>query len=452
MSGLPILQGVAPAPDIYARALSAAYRLHFRIIDPDFAQQRDYDVWEKLRRDGKVSQAINQRTSAIRLANLVKIALEEIRNFREARKQLAMGVFRGRAYGWSEGDRKLLDLTEDGNTRNWWVPTGICNIDKRRIQIVPRKDEIAPGKFRLITYKEIWSPTYDRYIELQPLDYQSLIELVYDDEEGRLGYGRGIIESLYFLWWAKQIILQEGLQGLERWAQGIIVGRIDTERAGKKGKNSEERRSKMSDELHKMRSKHAIVVDRDDDLTVVTGGGEGHQMVKAFLDYCDQGILGIAMGSVLPFGSASDVGSMARAEVEEDTSEQIIQYDRSKLDEVLTQTVVRAFIRLNQPHLAELGLLGLRMPRFLTTQQKKEDKQVNATVIETALRAGISLRKDEVYEKIGFTQPSDEDEVIEASPALMGPMAREMEPAGKAAGGGDSDQAKEGSPDGTDEG
>jgi phage gp29-like protein len=427
-SGIPVLQGLAPAPDLYSRALSAAYRLEFRIIDPDFSQQKEFEVWEKIRRDGKVSQAINQRCAKVAgphwtiqpgddtpesatLAGLVEKALNSIKNFREARKLLANGIFRGRAYAYINGRRQLAKLGQP-RALPWWLPFRLVNFDKRRVQIVPYHERQADGTERIMKRKELWSPSRNVY---EPISADwPMIELVYDDEEGRLGYGRGLIESLYFLWWAKQIILKEGLQGLERWAQGIVVGKINTSRAGKVGKDPESRRTAMTNELAKQRSKHVLVVDRDDEVDVKTGGAEGHQIVRDFLDYMDEAILGVALGSVLPFGSSEDTGSLARSRVEEDTTEDLINFDRGKLDEVLTdKIIIECFLRYNRPILADMGLAEAPPPSFKTTTQKREDPEKNIQVITSALGAGIDLRKDEVYEKIGMTKPDEGDEVFE---------------------------------------
>ena len=122
-----ILRGTNPGPELYARALHSAYILEWPIIDPDFAQQSDITVWEKLHRDGKIVQAINQRTATIAskqwiveprgdnpketlLATIVGEILEHVTNFHRARRFLAQAVFRARSYLFIEGDRQRLQI------------------------------------------------------------------------------------------------------------------------------------------------------------------------------------------------------------------------------------------------------------------------------------------------------------------------------------------------------
>ena len=62
---VPILRGIAPHGDLYNRALSAIYKYHIRIIDPDYALQNEPEVWEKMWRDPKIAQAMRQRLHAV---------------------------------------------------------------------------------------------------------------------------------------------------------------------------------------------------------------------------------------------------------------------------------------------------------------------------------------------------------------------------------------------------
>ena len=43
-----------------------------------------------------------------------------------------------------------------------------------------------------------------------------------------------------------------------------------------------------------------------------------------------------------------------------------------------------------------------KKPIIKSVSDRKPDPQISATVAETLLRAGVSLRKDEVYEKTGY--------------------------------------------------
>ncbi len=430
-----ILRGTTPGPQLFAHALHSAYMLEWPIIDPDFAQQSDISIWDKIHRDGKVLQAINQRTATIasknwiveprgdsekeiQLASIVGELLKNVTKFHMARRFLAQAIFRGRAYLFVEGERKRIAVG-DMPADDWWFPMRLRHLDKRVVQLVPEHHR-ENGRNLISLRREVFSPSNGVWMRLNRESARLLIEIVYDDEQGRLGYGRGLLEALYFLWWAKSVVLKEGLQAVERWAQGFLVGKVDTEKMGSPAADTLAIRNAMRDELEAHRSRHFAVVDKSDDITVVTGGGEGWQIVMKMLDYLDNAILSTSMGSVLPFGGGQDKGSMARAEVEEEVSDELLEYDRGVVDETLTAGLIPLIIDNNRVILSRLGLLDVRMPDFKTSREKKEDPEKNALVVETALRAGVSLRKDEVYERLGFSMPAEGDEVFEGAEPGVG--------------------------------
>lgn len=149
-------------------------------------------------------------------------------------------------------------------------------------------------------------------------------------------------------------------------------------------------------------------------------------MVMAFLNYIDSCILGLIMGAALPFGGQEMEGSFARSETEAETSERLMQFDRSMLDETLSETLLRLFWTQNKGNLKKLGLGDVDMPRFRTTQQERENAQVAATIISTCLTAGIKLKSDEVYQKLGFTKPGEEDDIIETPQDMQMAMQQQQ--------------------------
>ena len=430
-----ILRGTTPGPQLFASALHAAYMLEWPIIDPDFAQESDVSIWDKIHRDGKIIQGLNQRTAAIaskgwiveprgdsekeiQLAAILEGLLEEIQKFHMARRFLAQATFRGRAYLFVEGKRRRV-IIGDQAAQDWWIPVRLRHLDKRVVRFVPIRRE-ENGKTMVSIRREIFSPSNGEWKTLTRESAPLLIEIVYDDEQGRLGYGRGLLEALYFLWWAKSVVLKEGLQAVERWAQGFLVGKVDSEKVGSTGSDTQAIRNAMRDELAAHRSRHFAVVDKSDDITLVTGGGEGWQIVIKMLSYLDDCILSTTMGSVLPFGGGQDKGSLARAEVESDVSDELLDFDRGVVDETITASLVTLLIDNNRDILGKMGLLDVRAPRFKTSREKKEDPEKNVGVVQIALQAKIPLRKDEVYERIGFSRPAEGDDVFEGADDLAG--------------------------------
>jgi hypothetical protein len=78
---------------------------------------------------------------------------------------------------------------------------------------------------------------------------------------------------------------------------------------------------------------------------------------------------------------------------------------------------------MNRGVLVAMGLGNARMPRFSSVQEKKEDPQIAAQIITQMGQAGLPLRLDEVYHKIGFSKPREGvDEVFEGAAPDAGSM------------------------------
>tara|TARA_R100000808_G_scaffold2439_1_gene9699 strand:- start:5043 stop:6395 length:1353 start_codon:yes stop_codon:yes gene_type:complete len=425
---MPLIQGRNFNADLYNNALSSAYRVWTRLYDPDYAASRDPDIWAKIRRDSTIWQAMEQRLNSVaarqwrvegfsddekdqKAAAIVEDIVKQIRHFNGARKLLACAIFRGRSYSFIEGKKLPLALGEEDITRQWWVPIRLRDVDPRRIRYRPDPIVREDGTEELRVITDLWNVTRREYLPLENPEW--FIKVKYFDEESRLNYGGGLMESLYFFWWIKGIIWREGLQGLERWAQGIVIGKIDSFREGGTDKTNQDVRDELYTALKDMRSRNILVTDKETELEVKDGGMAGHQMVTGFIEMIDKKILGLILGSALPYGGGGEVGSMARAEVEENTTETLIQFDRAKLDEDITHDLIGQIWRMNQGNFAALGLADANMPKFSSVQEKKHDPTVVAGIVAQMSQIGLPLRKDEVYDRIGFTMPKEDDELFE---------------------------------------
>jgi len=215
------------------------------------------------------------------------------------------------------------------------------------------------------------------------------------------------------------------LHGLERWAQGILAAAVDGAREGSTGRTNDEVADEWIDQLNKHRSQHVLVHDKRDEISVHTGGGEGHQIVMEFIRYLDNAVTQLILSSVLPTGGEKGTGSYNQAQEEAEQMETRVQADRQQLSEDIQDSLVRLVWERNIPTLKKAmkdrGLeLPSRMPRFLIVNQKAQDPQANVGVITAALGIGVPLVKTEVYERLGFRQPTDDDEVISGAQDLPG--------------------------------
>lgn len=456
---------------IYADAISAVWAWWDLIADPSYALREDLDIWEVCQRDPQVYQGIQQRLNAIagrewrvmpagnskRPGSRIKAAimdamLRRIPHFQDARRRLAQSVFRGQACELICGRREFVSLA-DQPSMMWWVPTGLKHIDPRRFVIRPSRERREDGtsKIKGQLYMSV-VPTYQamptgarpvsgrggpvpegrssgshdralwqgRYVPVEHPEW--FVRIVYDDEEARLGFGRGIMDAIYFTMWCKQIVMREGLQGLERFVHGVPVITIDPSKRGAVDQTSESIRDTALAKLKIMRAGHAYALNVGETLDFKEPGGVGHQMVMGFLEYLDRRLMAVITGASLRSGgNPGETGSYASDAIGMEMSDAVVQYDRDRVDEDLTLDLLGLLNRLNRPQFEALGKLlkinGLadELPGVFTTVVKQKlDPLVAMQIVQGAQQVkGLDLLRAEVYEKLGgFSMPADDDEDV----------------------------------------
>jgi hypothetical protein len=422
----------SPSADFYTRILSSLYNNQIRLFDPDYGLLRDPDLYEKLFRDPVIAGALDKRFHDVagrnwacepyaddpndrEVAAITSDAMRQCENMLTARSWMARAPLYGRTYCFIRGKRKFLKL---GNApkQSWWVPLGLDAIDKRRIDYVPKKGFDEEGKPKISVLPRVWSFAHQEWEDLPHPEL--LMEYVYSDEEGRLGYGRPSLgEPLFFYQRFKAIAIERGLQALDRFVGGLITVNIDDNRLASVGKDNVSHAQSFRDELEKMRGKHIMTVGKGEEIKVHDMPANSMQGVAEWVRYFDEACVTLILGSVRPSGGGEG-GSLARTSEEAETTESLIQFDRQNLDEIFTHSLVKLFLKLNKPQLMGCGYLDAcdRPPHFATQQEKREDYSKNAADLKVLCDAGVQLKSDEVYAKIGYTQPGPNDAVLETAP------------------------------------
>jgi len=139
----------------------------------------------------------------------------------------------------------------------------------------------------------------------------------------------------------------------------------------------------------------------------ITQGGAGESF-KSMLEHIDDTIAIAMLGQANTVDMPKKYGSRAGLEVQERISADIMWEDLNN-----------ALLAGNQliEHDYNLSYRGqTQVPwglKFITNEG--DDAERNVTIISDALAAGIDLKRTEVYEKIGFTPPAVEDDVIQGA-------------------------------------
>jgi hypothetical protein len=408
--------------DRYVQDLRGAYA-GIRVWDPDFAIDRDPFIYEKMLRDPTIRQCWDNRKRAIaggewsivaarnptdedeEAARVVEQAVSELSGgFQKARVNLAKFVWEGARHAMVEG-RRWPKPYGDGEAREWWYPTKLRDFSKRRVRVWREGGEIRRKILPILNDEGV---DFDQIGVDWPED--RIITAIYDDEEGRLGFGRGLGDSCYWFFFLKWKLIEEGIDAAREWAQGLIVAKVSTAPLGDTGQDTTSTRDALTTAIRDAKRRGIIAIGTEDEIDKFDATGQGAAAMLEWLQMLDDGLRTLISGSLLPTGGGdSGAGSLARGEVEERTSEGVFQLDSDLMDESMTSGLIAPVWERNREHFADLGLGEARMPLYRSVGEKREDFEKNATIIGIALDKGIALKEDEVFEKLGLTPPTDED-------------------------------------------
>ena len=416
---------------IYSYMLSSSYRTAW-VYEQSYALSKDADIWEVILRDTSFASSIDRFQSGTvrpfriaapkgtrndqskKAARIVEDGLRQCPLFDDMRRRLALGRILGRAYEYVNWD--IVNVSLGGFPEmDWMLPVAYENIDRRRIRWRSNWVVDLDGSEKVETARELFSLKANVY-QLMSRDFQSaLIEEIYPLTEDRLAYGRGWLESTYLYAYFKAVAIEKMAQGMDRWANGMIVGKVDTARLASLPKSTTFLQSSFMTMLQTMRSEHIAVIDKLDEVEVHETSGTGHQICIEAIKYFDESVERLYNGSVRPAGHATQQGARAQSETESDTSEAHYQPYRAHLDEILTRDVVGFLWKhpLNRANFFRLGLSQAERPMFTSDQVKKKDPVQSAEIIAKVKAAGIPLLKSEVYDAIQFTQPEEDEDVFD---------------------------------------
>lgn len=430
--------------DHYGRTLGSMLR-SYRLWDPDYALSRDPQVYDRMRRDPVIGFALRLRKlmaagrdwyieaagsddKAKLMAQVMEDLLKQIEYFDAARFNLGEAIVAGSRWAKIEGETRTLAIAGQ-KPREWRVCVRLRDIDKRRFRQFPvdlpsvKRTVRVPTSsgeptFQVLTEQrrvwvwQIWRPLQQVW---ETIDRDSYVRHVNDDREDTLGYGGGLASELYTYWFAKEVALQHGLQFLERWAQGVILAKVETLRDGQASSpTSTERMQKWLTVLETMRSRHALVMDAKDSIEIKDAPTGGLDSCMTMIRYLDGSMRVAILGASLPTQSEVEGGSYALADVQAAVSQTLARFDAAGKEETIRRDVLGWLKRENHAIFVELGLEHQPLPFFKIREDRKDNHESRANVLLKAQQAGMDVREDEAYAQLGFTPPGILDKVLDA--------------------------------------
>lgn len=425
----------ATAYQEYGQDLANALEAPGWIHDPSYALGQDPDVYAKVSRDPVVAHAIRYRKhlaagrewrvepasdspSDTRAAEIVRELIEKVQGFTDARIRQGSAIFRGSAYQFMEGGRSWERIADTPGS--WWVPRALRDVDRRRFRLAMAEDRSG-------LRWEFWSVTRRAW---EPLEHPEwFVRTVFDDTEDSLGYGSGLLDTLYRWQAVKSQRMQNMGRACERFSNGFVIVKVDSgdqptgRPSGGPSRSPQTRAQAAMQAFQRHRTDDVLAIDSKDDVVFVNGLGEGWGVLTDAIGYYDTNMVMAVLGSTLAtMQSLGEVGSNAKAKEHASSTESLLQADRARLGEDLTLGLVGMVWRMNRWLIQQLAP-GASMPSLRIGQQKQEDPTVAAGVVSVLRSAGVPLLKAEVYSKTGFSQPSAEDDVFDGPAPQEGGQA-----------------------------
>lgn len=417
---------------IYNQSLTSVYRNGTQVFDASVWLARDPDAEEKMLRDADISYAVSYRQALVagrqwtlqpkmkgspRADLSVDVGtqlLGDIKQFTAARQLLSRAFFHGQRCARIHGHTRRMTIG-DGRERTWWLPTRLEDLDKRSYRIVPRND-----RKNIEAHWERWDVAAGQWVTDTPLDNLHTIRHTYQDEQGTLGYGRALREALGWVWYTKVHIFQESQQSVERFAQGLVHVKVNGARDAETQKPNSAVIQEWLTTISNMMARHVLVTDEADSVEIIGGNATGWELMKDLRTELRGAAITLVLCANLPT-SANEGGSYALGEIQENSTEALVQFDRQALEETLTDHLMECVWWNNQANLRELGIADEK-PLFNVKQEKKIDPKERADVANVLHGMGVALAKEDVYEQTGFRAPQEGEEII-AGAVAPSPMA-----------------------------
>ena len=463
---------------LYSYQLSSAFRSPW-VYSPSGFDLKEADAWEIVRNQTDMLAEINRRNNNIvrpwrvspnhhasfntknkstldaskRLSAICHEGISHCGQLDEARTLLSEAFYLGRKYAYILWEPVVTSL--DGSPEmTWYLPYKIKDLDRRRVhwvtdwewldangQVVRSGSEyttrdgmIAPqyttpkGGYprKKGLHLEIFNTDSWNWERLEPEMRRNLIEYIYYDSEDRVGHGRGVLEAGFFTHFLLTSTFKKIVEGIDRYANGVIVGKLDSLRNASTSKTNADILAAMKTVMSTFRSEHYVILGDGDDIKFEEPSGTGMNSALTFADHLIASWARLCNGSVRPAGHSVDgTGARAQASVEEDAGEAFYQNDRGGLDHVINRDLVGAFLYHNQENIVKLGLDKAKSPKFTSEQIKRQSPLDALQVLTGVVNLGQPVLKTEFFDKLELTPTYEGDDVVRREDlgleALSGP-------------------------------
>ncbi len=169
-------------------------------------------------------------------------------------------------------------------------------------------------------------------------------------------------------------------------------------------------RDEFADALAQMVEDGVAVIDDDGSVEMLEHGVTGSPIQERLIDLCNRE-MSKALTSQTLTSEIKDQGSRAAAETHRERETTVNQSDRDMVADTINQLF---------KWITEINVAGAIPPKIEFYEEAQPRKEM-AEYINEALKS-VSLKKSEVYERLGMSPPEDDDDIIPATSSSYNPF------------------------------
>ncbi|MEX2450920.1 MAG: DUF935 domain-containing protein [Rhodospirillales bacterium] len=249
----------------------------------------------------------------------------------------------------------------------------------------------------------------------QPLDPYKFIVHLHKAKSG-LPIRGGLARAAAWGYLFKNYDLKDWITFIEVYGQPIRVGKFDAAATDKE-------KDILLQAVSQIGSDAAAIIPKSMMIEFIksesSGGGTGTKIYEEFAEYIDKQISKAVLGQTLTT-EVGDTGSYAAGRVHNDVREDIERADCKQVAATLNHQLVRPMIDLNFGPQKKYPCICIGAP-------EQTDIKALSDSLANVVPLGLRVKSSEVREKMGLSEPEDDDEVLSGSPAGSTPAADETD-------------------------
>ncbi len=156
------------------------------------------------------------------------------------------------------------------------------------------------------------------------------------------GYGLSLLAPLFWIWIFKKQDLKQWASLVKRFGSPALVGLMSDTSRGMKGSTDDASRA-----IATIESRKGVAINGIKELKVLEGGNAGASNFKELLDFCNNEIAKVILGSVLMAGDVAQYGTYSRAVEDEKILMSRVEYYTNMLARNINLYLIPKIINLN---------------------------------------------------------------------------------------------------------